>query len=512
LAQKALEQIRHQGLLNAGERVGVAVSGGADSVALLRVLCELRHEIGIVLAVVHFNHKLRGLESDADEEFVFQLAREHQLDFFRGDADVSVHASARHIGLEAAARELRYGFFRSLMRSPVGSAHSNLDKVATGHTADDQAETVLMRVMRGAGTRGLAGIHPRVALEGQDGIASGEVVRPLLELRRCEVEQYLGELGQPWREDSTNLETHFIRNRVRHVLLPLIEKEFNPSIVSGLAEVADIAREEEDYWENEAAGWTGTGIHWTEPEWSPHAGSAAEHGLVELKPFRPDLAGRLEERGPLALNATVDLAWFLSEAVAVQRRIIKVIGTTSGVPLEFRRVEEIREFAAQEHASGKQLALPMGWKVIREPDALVFLTPDLRTQERMPTDYEYALSLPGRTLVPEAGIVVEAVRVAPGSDPERYNRDRLLEPSLLARQLIVRNWRPGDRFWPAHAKSPRKVKELLQERRLIGTARKLWPVAVSGNEIVWLRGFPGPARLAAKGAEGILIQEAPLEE
>jgi tRNA(Ile)-lysidine synthase len=511
LAQKVLQQIRRGVLLSAGERVGVAVSGGSDSVALLRILCELRGEIGMVLAVIHFNHQLRGPESDADEEFVAQLADKHKLDLFRESADVSAHARTRHMSVEAAARELRHDFFRSLMRTPAGAASPNLDKVATGHTADDQAETVLMRVMRGAGTRGLAGIHVRLAIEDEDGVASGEVVRPFLGVRRCEIEQYLRELGQLWREDSTNLQTQFTRNRIRHLLLPLVEREFNPAIVSGLAELAEIAREEEDYWENEAAGWMGTGIHWTEPDWSARAGSQAEHGLVELKPFHPGLARRLEEPGPLAMNASVDLAWFLSEPVAVQRRIAKVVGATAGVPLEFRHVEEIREFAAQECVSGKRLALPMGWKVIREPDALVFLTPDLRTEERVSTDYEYPLSLPGRARVPEAGIVVEAVRVAPGSDLERYNRDRLLEPSLLARELTVRNWRPGDRFWPAHTKSPRKVKELLQERHLTGIERKLWPVAVSGEDIVWLRGFPGPARLAPKGAEGILIMEAPLE-
>ena len=510
LTEKVLQRIREQDLLAAGERVGVAVSGGADSVALLRILYELRSEIGIVLAVLHFNHKLRGPESDSDEEFVAQLARELELELYRESAEITALARAKQAGVEAAARELRYGFFRSLMTKEVGAAHPKLDKVATGHTADDQADTFLMRVMRGAGTRGLAGIHPRLAIEDEDGIACGEVVRPLLGVRRCEVEQHLRQLGQPWREDSTNLETHFTRNRVRRVLLPLIEREFNPAVVSGLGELAEIAREEQDYWENEAAGWMGTGIHWTEPDWS--TGSASQHGLVELKPFQPDLTRRLEKPTPIAMNATVDLAWLLSEPVAVQRRIIKLVGRTAGVPLEFKRVEEIREFAAQEHASGKQLALPMGWKVVREADALVFLTPDLRSEERVATDYEYPLPLPGRASVPEAGIVVEAVRVAPGSDLERYNRDRLLEPSLLAHELTVRNWRPGDRFWPVHTKSPQKVKELLQERHLIGTERKLWPVAVSGDEIVWLRGFPGPARLVPKGADGILIREVPLEE
>jgi tRNA(Ile)-lysidine synthase len=297
------------------------------------------------------------------------------------------------------------------MGNAPGEGLSGLNRIATGHTLDDQAETVLMRLIRGTGTRGLAGIHSRLVMgREQDNEPSGEVIRPLLGVRHQQLQQYLRHLKQPWREDSTNRDAHFTRNRVRQVLVPLLEREFNRAVVAGIGELAEIAREEEDYWENEASGWMGTGVHWTEPEWSSRPGQLGAQGLVELKPS-PDLARPLRPPGPRPVNASVDLAWFLSEPVAVQRRIIRLLANLAKLPLEFRHVAEIREFAARERAPGKHLALPLGWKLIREPEALLFQTPDLRIPERTSENYEYSLPLPGRAMVPEAGIVVEAVPV-----------------------------------------------------------------------------------------------------
>ncbi|MGB0102624.1 MAG: tRNA lysidine(34) synthetase, partial [Candidatus Sulfotelmatobacter sp.] len=242
LAERVLGHIRREELLRAGDRVGVAVSGGIDSVALLRLLIELRHELGIVLSVVHFNHKLRA-ESDSDQEFVAGLAREYGLEFYGAGGDVAQLAAEEGSGVEAAARELRYGFFRRLLgaadedddlevepeapqglkpESPValnGTAEAVpfanffqpsvqarptiLDKIVTGHTLDDQAETVLMRAIRGTGLRGLGGIYPRILVERENEDGNGEIVRPLLGVRRRELEQYLADLKQPWREDST---------------------------------------------------------------------------------------------------------------------------------------------------------------------------------------------------------------------------------------------------------------------------------------------------------------------
>ena len=510
LGHKLLAHIRRLDLLRPGDRLGMAVSGGADSVALLRLFIELRAELGIVLSVVHFNHKLRGTESDFDEKFVADLACEHKLQFHLSSGEVAAKAAAHRLSIETAAREMRYEFFRELQQ-PDADGFSRLGKIATGHTVDDQAETVLMRVIRGTGTRGLSGIHPIVEMKDEYDEPCGEVIRPLLPIRRREIEHYLKDIGQAWREDSSNRDPKFTRNRVRHLLLPLLERDFNPSAPERLAELAELARGEEDYWENELSGWIGTAIHWSEPEWSQRY-SNESHGLVQLHSFNPELQKRLGEPGPLVMNASVDLVWLLSEPLAVQRRAVKAVGDLAGFPLEFKHVEEILCFAADEKNNGKQLSLPLGWKLLREPEALNFLTPDLRTQERVPTDYEYPLPLPGRAMVPEIGIVVEALRVQTGLETAEYNPDHLLHPSLVSKELAVRNWRPGDRFWPVHTKSPKKIKELLQERHITGPERRLWPVVASGDDIVWVRGFPGPASLEPKGGEAILIRELPLEE
>ncbi|MGA8438002.1 MAG: tRNA lysidine(34) synthetase TilS [Candidatus Sulfotelmatobacter sp.] len=525
LAERLSGYIRREELLAAGDRVGVAVSGGIDSVALLRLLLELRSELGIAISVVHFNHQLRAAESDLDQEFVRKLAQEHGLEFHVDAGDVAQLAAEQQSGVEAAARELRYEFFQSLLGADDGSGLELdpsparvLHKIATGHTLDDQAETVLMRLIRGTGPRGLGGIYPRILVEYEDGDGHGEIVRPLLRIRRRELEQYLADLQQPWREDSTNTDSKFTRNRLRKLVFPLLEREFNPAVVESFAELAEIARDEEDYWENESSGWLGTVVQWSSPSGVRGLPVEGDSALVQIRPSQAsendaEWLARPEEPGPVMRNASVSRPWLLTEPKAVQRRVLKAIGEQAGIPLEFRHIEEILRFAADDGASGKELSLPLGWKMVREPEAMVFVTPDRSRQERLP-DYEYSLPVPGRAAVPELGGVIEALRLAPEAERAEYNPQQLLRADLLPRSLIVRNWRPGDRFWPAHTKAPKKIKELLQEQpvtRQVGQQeRRLWPVAVSGEEIVWMRGCPVPARWCAKrGQEAVLIRELP---
>jgi len=518
LPQRVLEHVRREELLHAGDRVGVAVSGGIDSVALLRLLLELRQELGIVLSVVHFNHKLRGAESGADQEFVAALAGQHGLELYSESGDVAQLAAQEHSGVEAAARELRYGFFGTLLGAEGdadrnASAASVPNKIATGHTLDDQAETVLMRLIRGTGMKGLGAIYPRIVVDHEQDVSHGEIVRPLLGIRRRELESYLADLRQPWREDPTNADSNFTRNRVRKLLLPLLEREFNPAMAEGLAHLAEIARDEEDYWENEISGWLGTVVQWEHPEQSRVSSSQP---LVQIEPLRRgpqevaairELPGQPEQS--VVANASVSRPWLLSESKAVQRRLIKAIAEQAAIPLEFKHVEEILSFAAEDGPSGKELVLPLRWKVVREPEAIVFVTPEPAQPEPIP-DFEYVLAVPGRVAVPEIGAVIEALRIALLSSDAEYNPQQLLRAELLPRQLHVRNWRPGDRYWPAHTKSSKKIKELLHERHIAQPARRLWPVVACGDEIVWMRGFPVPTRFRADGQqEAVLIRELP---
>jgi len=498
LAQKLCHFIRRDELVHPGDRVGVAVSGGADSIALLCLLLRLREELGMVLSVVHVNHKLRATESDRDRDFVCSLAREHKLELRSTEVNVAQHAFEAGISLETSARELRYKFFRELL-GEGSSSKPELDKVATGHTLDDQAETVLMRIVRGTGIRGLRSIQPRIEVQAEHG--SGEIVRPVIGVRRGELQQYLRDIGQSWREDATNRDLKFTRNRVRQLVLPLLEREFNPAIAEGLAELADIARVEEDFWENEAAGWMGTGIHWVRPQ--PRMPE-----LVQLAPAGGNPTPHRADRAQECSNALLDLAWLVSEHPAVQRRIVRAIAAQGGFALDAQHVEEILRLASKRESAGKELALPGGWKLSYGEEALEFVAPETTFTRAGVGDYELHLTVPGEVTVPETGSRLQAVQVESARLPADCDSDHLFDPIFLTGELTVRNWRPGDRYWPAHAKGPKKIKELLQDRHVPQAHRSLWPVVLSGTEVIWVRGFPGRAHMRPReGKSAVLIRE-----
>lgn len=460
LRQSVLGYIRKHGLLTAGDRVGVAVSGGADSVALLRLLLELRKEIGVVLSVVHFNHKLRGAESEEDERFVAQLAQAHKLQLRCESGQVAAHAEEKRLSLETAARQMRYQYFRQLLLD------GGLNRIATGHTLDDQAETVLLKIVRGAGTRGLAGIYPQLPVPGSQ--FSAFVIRPLLGIRRRDLEAYLLGLEQSWREDKSNRDLRHMRNRVRHGILPRLERYLNPGAREALAETAEIARVEEEYWESEVARtlplvWAG--------------GVPTVSALLKL---------------PLAL----------------QRRVVRAASESLGLRLDFHHVEDILALSSDRPGSAKATELPNGWMVLRNKGELRF---ELQSEVPSKLDYEYCLSIPGLVEVRETESRFEAVLVS-GNAAKGYNPEDLLDRSLLAGELKIRNWRPGDRFWPAHTKVPKKIKELLQERHVTGPERKLWPVVVSGTDVVWVRGFQAPTKFRPQNDEAVLIREVRSEQ
>jgi tRNA(Ile)-lysidine synthase len=247
-------------MVRAGERVCVAVSGGADSVALLLAFDEandanrLKEPLGVVLSAVHVHHGLRGPEADADEAFVRELCERIGIPLTVERVDVAARRSEEHEGLEEAARELRYGVFWRLM------SEGKADVLATAHTLDDQAETVMMKLLRGAWTEGIGGIAPELqgsgireqgpGMKGQGAKGPGRIVRPMLGVRRAEVEVFLRERWQAWREDATNRDVSLTRNRVRHELMPVL-RGFNPGVDAAMARLAEIARDEEGYWRAE---------------------------------------------------------------------------------------------------------------------------------------------------------------------------------------------------------------------------------------------------------------------
>lgn len=484
--ERMLRYIGRHDLMRPGDRVGVAVSGGADSVALLRLLLEAREQLGIVLSVVHFNHKIRGAEADADEQFVRELAAQYDLEFLSESVNTPAYAAEHKLSLEAAGRELRYKFFDQL------TGERNLERVATAHTRDDQAETVLLRFLRGSGTRGLAGIYPGVGGWISISVTSsfwkhGEssppdpiplplpspaprIIRPLLDISRAELRAYLKSIGQDWREDASNLDVNFTRNRLRHEVMPLL-RQINPNLDETLSETAEIAREEESWWEGVVAN-----THADLFGWSPRT-SAAERR-------RPKLKLEALRKYPLA----------------VQRRVLRLLGLAHGLRLEFQHVQQLLDLAMDASAGVKRIELPQDMDAIRAGQELWLET---RCQQE-DKGYDLSLAFPGKVEVRQAGIVVSASTSTMG--------DRL--ELKLARDLRVRNWRPGDRYWPAHTSGPKKVKELLQERHIPRRFKANWPVVVSGDQIVWVPGFPVAEewRVREEGIEGLLLSHVPLRQ
>lgn len=456
---KLQRYLREHSLVRAGERVGVAVSGGADSTALLRALLELQDELGIVLSVVHLNHHLRP-EADADQEFVTDMARRFGLVAHVASRDVAAWASAHKLGLEAAGRKLRYEFFRSLV------SDGTLDKVATAHTLDDQAETVLLRLLRGAGTRGMAGVYRSVREGGPTGGARARSVfiRPLLSTTRRQVEEYLHSIGQHWREDGSNQDMRYLRNRVRHQLLPMLEAEFNPGIRQVLAETAEIAAEEESDWMALVA--------------------ARLPAIASPPPASADAEG----------NALLlDVRGFAAHSVALQRRLLRRFIAPCEIHLDFEHLERLRRWLLA--AECGTLELPShGVAVLeRTREGALHLRLHLRplgaAAEEAAANYEYALPVPGEVDVPETGLHFRARVINAAQAREGYNPTLLLDRSATGESLTIRNWRPGERYHPKHRSGEEKLKRLLQEAHVPAGERAAWPVVTASERVVWVRGL-----------------------
>ena len=340
--------------------------------------------------------------------------------------------------------------------------------MATAHTANDQAETVLLRLLRGTGTRGLGGIYP---------VLEGKVVRPFLDLTRAEVMQEISARQIEYRVDSSNLNVRLQRNKVRLELLPFLAKEFNPEVISLLAQLADRARDDEAWLERQA--------HERARPWRVREGTEERIPIRPLAEFPPALARRV-----------------------LRQMLQSVRGSLGG--LTHAHVEDLLRFAA-EAQSGKRKTLAAGVEARREFAWLV-LSPTPSVLEE--TDYCYPVIIPGEVKVPELQITFR-FKILNRDDPGKaYNKGEVsagLDPQKLCGELLLRNWRAGDSFAPLGSRGACKLKELFRERRIPETRRKVWPVLVCGRQIVWVRGFP-PGKVAAATEETrqvAMVEEEP---
>jgi len=447
LMRTARATIEKYGMLKKGDRVVVGVSGGPDSVALLHILNSLKEIYKIGLHVAHLEHGIRGSESVEDMKFVKDLCDDLSIRVTSKQEKTEEIARASNQSVEAVARKLRYAFFREVLES------TKSNRIATGHNANDQAETLLLNLLRGSGMAGLVGIRPAI---------EGRIIRPLIESMRSDIEEYLKGKSIAYRVDSTNSDTRYERNKVRQVLIPMLEKEFNPRIVDSMARTASIFSVVNDYLRDEV-------------EKVVKATTLVEEGRV-----------------------TINLESLKAVPVALQHLVLyQVVRSLEGDDqvASFDIISAVLNVAMRSK-SGSRVDIGSGLVALREFDNLL-IGRDLALVER----YDVQLAIPGSTRVEPAGgtFKVEVMSERPGTgEVYRSGETAYFDLSQLELPLSARSWREGDRFVPFGLSGTKKVHDVFIDEKVPVTGRSKIPIICDGDGIVWVVGVRRSERARIK--------------
>ena len=436
---RVLGTIREYTMLVPGEHVIVAASGGADSTALLLCLHALMPVLDCSLTVAHLNHRLRGKEADGDEAFVRRMSASLGLPFRSDVIDVKEYAVSARQNLEQAAREKRYDFLRRT------AANEGAQKIAVGHNQNDQAETALFRFLRGSGIEGLSAIHP---------VVEGRIIRPLLECSRGSVLEYLKQRDCRYREDSTNTDLSFSRNRIRMELIPYLEKNFNPKLSRTIAREALLMRE----------------------TWAFLNSRAFETFEGMYRSVNGGIALKIEEI--LALHP------------ALRKQVLRCalrycLGSVKGIALN--HIDSLLSLCGRSQSGGR-IQMPRNVVALRQFDELLLL----QGMPGLHAGFHYELEVPGKRYVPESGATLHAeICRSRKYLTEKVKSTRAsFDPSVLQKPLVIRSRIPGDRYGgPGH----RKVKRMLIDKKVPLIQRAVLPMVVSGEDVIWIPGFR-PAR------------------
>jgi tRNA(Ile)-lysidine synthase len=446
LFQKVKKIIEKYFMLSGRERVLIALSGGPDSVCLLHILKNLQEEFRLDLQSLYVDHGLRPGEAVREIEFCKNLCANFNLPFFTKSIDVKFCAKEKKLNIQEAARELRYRAFEETARE------LNAEKIALGHTADDQAETLLMRLLRGTGPAGLSGIPP----------VREKFIRPLIEVQRREIEQYLGEEKIGFIVDSSNLKRDYLRNEIRLSLMPRI-KEINPNIVDTLSRTASIFREEERYFE-----------------------------ILVAKTLMKTMSRKTNSRIELFLSPLGAM-----EKIVLRRTLRRAIDETTGLRgINFIHIEDIIELVRRGKA-GDRLYLPHGIRAIKSYSTLILTSePPVRLGV-------YPLEVPGETVLKEAGILIRATiqeshkleekDLVPASE-SRLSTAAVFDADRLIFPLEVRPRQEGDFFYPSGFGKKKKLQDFFVDEKVPRDERDAIPLIVSADDIVWVAGYRGDER------------------
>jgi tRNA(Ile)-lysidine synthase len=434
--EKVGETISHYGMIDAGDRIIVAVSGGADSVCLLDILHSMKDELGITLVVAHYDHGMRPSEDWLEGQFVQGLAQSMNLPFETEKGSILTEESTASV--EERARNARYRFLEEVKN------RYHAHKIAVGHSLNDQAETVLMRLLRGSGPSGLAGIPPS---------RDNTIIRPLIELQREEIESYLKARELSYATDSSNFETKYLRNKVRLHLLPLL-LEYQPRLIEHLGRLADILSSENEYMELQAEDW----VEKEAEQGSDGEISVSVPSFIALSP-------------PLRNRAT--------------RYLIKKIGKKLR-RIDYGHIQSVYRLATSHHPQGA-IDLPHGLTIEKRYNTLCFMT----VRKQKPQEFCNLIECPGTFFLGEIGRSISLVEVDVSGNTKLENFQWIahLDAGKIHYPLVVRNFRPGDRFIPLGMTGHKKIKNFFIDLKIPSDMRASIPIVVSQNIPVWICGY-----------------------
>lgn len=459
LKEKVLKTISRYRMLQAGERVLVAVSGGPDSVALLHLLVALSSELALKLHVFHLNHQMRGAEAEKDARFVKKMAKDLGIPATFRSFDVPSFLKKSRFSPQEGARQIRF----KLLEEEADKIEA--DKIALGHQADDQMETFLIRLIKGTGTDGLRGIPP----------VRDRFIRPLIEISRDEIEAYLKEKKIDYRLDATNLETRYLRNKVRRELVPVLKK-YNPCFLENLLKLTTIIRDEQAFLEEELG------------YWFPGKREKKEKGVLPLVSFIGV---------PIAL-----IRLFLRQQIAFVKGDLKDV--------EFKHIEPIVSFLEGKTPS-IELDLPGDTLVFNEYENLIITKKALlRT---LPVTRVW-LNVPGETEVPELKMKVIATFQDEIGETKRGSNAAMFDADVFEQPLSVRTRLPGDRFQPLGLRGTKKLQNFFVDEKVPEKERDRVPLIESGGKIVWVVGhrIDDAFKLSDKTRKILLLECVALDE
>lgn len=441
--------IHRYGMFSRGDRVGIALSGGPDSMALLHLLFGIAGDQGISLVILHMNHGMRGEESDSEEYFVRDTGGAMGIPVVSRFVSIPAVKKERGGSWEEVARDERYAFFEDMTRE------QGLNRIALGHTMNDQAETVLINLFRGSGPEGLKGIPP----------VRNIYVRPLIDISRDEVIEFLRREEISFVTDRSNRDEGFLRNRIRASLIPELQKSYNSSIVAGLTRMADIIREEDDFMKRRA------------DEVMERNGFTFDGGVAEISAER-----------------------FRVLHEAIQRRIVKIIlehFAPSNKGVGYSHVMAVLD-AVRGDNPGAELILPFDIHLSREYDDIrVYSTreaargegPSAAGVEKSVKEFSYSLDIPGSVHIAEIGRTVKAGFINRRDIDFSSRLVAFLDYGSLCPPLHVRSVREGDRMVPLGMKGSKKVKDIFVDEKIPRRSRRAVPILVDGESILWVGGM-----------------------